>query len=93
MCVKSTIHLCIINQIYISILDSSQKWLKLKLCRIVNTDYLILAFSRQHIANASYMDMFRGVENTPLYPRNIPDVATFQMNARGSLESTKDVQL
>ena len=36
------------------------------------------------------MDMFRGVENTPLYPRNIPDVATFQMNARGSAVNKDD---
>lgn len=34
--------------------------------------------------HASYMDMFLGVQNTPLLPRNIPDVPTFQMNARGS---------
>jgi len=41
-------------------------------------------FSKQHIIGASYMDVFLGVETTPLYPRNIPDEATFQMNARGS---------
>ena len=34
--------------------------------------------------HASYMDVFFGVENTPLYPRNIPDAPTFEMNARGS---------
>lgn len=39
---------------------------------------------RKHIIGASYMDVFFGVETTPLYPRNIPDEATFQMNARGS---------
>lgn len=47
-------------------------------------------FLKQHIANASYMDLFRGVENTPLYPRNIPDVATFQMNARACGVNSKD---
>ncbi|KAJ7388900.1 hypothetical protein OS493_035047 [Desmophyllum pertusum] len=41
-------------------------------------------FAKQHIMHASYMDMFLGVQNTPLLPRNIPDVPTFQMNARGS---------
>lgn len=45
---------------------------------------------RQHILFASYMDIFFGVENTPLYPRNIPDVATFQMNARGSAVNDND---
>lgn len=34
--------------------------------------------------HASQMDIFYGVENTSLYPRNIPDAPTFQMNARGS---------
>ena len=36
------------------------------------------------------MDMFKGVENTPLYPRNIPDAATFQTNARGSAVNNSD---
>ena len=36
------------------------------------------------------MDMFFGVENTPLYPRNIPDVSTFQINARGSAVNNSD---
>ena len=45
---------------------------------------------RKHIIHASYMDMFFGVENTPLYPRNIPDVSTFQINARGSAVNSSD---
>ena len=40
--------------------------------------------------HASYMDMFFGVENTALLPRNIPDAATFQMNARGSAVNNGD---
>ena len=36
------------------------------------------------------MDMFFGVENTPLYPRNIPDTPIFQMNARGSAVNNSD---
>lgn len=46
--------------------------------------------SRQHISHATYMDMFEGVQFTPLYPRNIPDVATFQANARGSAVNNSD---
>lgn len=41
-------------------------------------------FLRKHLMYASQMDIFYGVENTSLYPRNIPDAPTFQMNARGS---------
>lgn len=41
-------------------------------------------FLREHLMDASQMDIFYGVENTSLYPRNIPDAPTFQMNARGS---------
>ncbi|KAJ7388901.1 hypothetical protein OS493_035048 [Desmophyllum pertusum] len=47
-------------------------------------------FSKQHIMHASYMDMFFGVENTALLPRNIPDATTFQMNARGSAVNNGD---
>ncbi|KAL9950323.1 hypothetical protein ACROYT_G042807 [Oculina patagonica] len=50
----------------------------------------IEGFSKQHIMSASYMDMFLGVEFTPLYPRNIPDAPTFQMNARGSAVNNSD---
>ena len=45
---------------------------------------------RQHIVHASYMDIFSGVEISPLYSRNIPDEATFQMNARGSALNSND---
>ncbi|CAH3144327.1 unnamed protein product [Porites lobata] len=47
-------------------------------------------FAKEHISTATYMDMFKGVENTPLYPRNIPDAATFQTNARGSAVNNSD---
>lgn len=50
----------------------------------------IEGFSKQHIVHASYMDIFSGVEISPLYPRNIPDEATFQMNARGSALNSND---
>lgn len=45
---------------------------------------------RKHITTATYMNMFAGVENTPLYPRNIPNEATFQTNARGSAVNSND---
>ena len=45
---------------------------------------------RKHIITATYIDMFAGVENTPLYPRNIPDAPTFQANARGSAVNNSD---
>ena len=51
---------------------------------------MLFLFSREHISTATYMDMFKGVENTPLYPRNIPDAATFQTNARGSAVNNSD---
>ena len=36
------------------------------------------------------MDMFKGVEFTPLYPRNIADVPTFEANAKGSAVNNSD---
>ena len=36
------------------------------------------------------MNIFRGVEIQPLYPRNIPDEATFELNARGSAVNSSD---
>ena len=51
---------------------------------------IVLISFRKHTIGASYMDMFFGVENTPLYPRNIPDVSTFQINARGSAVNKGD---
>lgn len=47
-------------------------------------------FAKQHIIHASHMDIFLGVENTPVYIRNIPDEATFQLNARGSAVNNND---
>lgn len=47
-------------------------------------------FSKKHLMHASQMDIFFGVENTPLYPGNIPDAPTFQMNARGSAVNSTD---
>ena len=40
--------------------------------------------------NASHMDIFFLVENKPLYPRNIPDPPSFQINARGSAVNSND---
>ena len=45
---------------------------------------------RQHISHATYMDLFKGVQFTPLYPRNIPDVPTFEANAKGSAVNNND---
>ena len=45
---------------------------------------------RRHIISASYMDIFFGVENTPTYPRNIPNVEMFEMNVRGSAVNNRD---
>ena len=36
------------------------------------------------------MDIFFGVENTPTYPRNIPNVEMFEMNVRGSAVNSRD---
>ncbi|CAH3144325.1 unnamed protein product [Porites lobata] len=54
-----------------------------------NKDY-IMDFSERHIISASYMDIFFGVENTPTYPRNIPNVEMFEMNVRGSAVNNRD---
>ncbi|XP_029204374.2 thiosulfate sulfurtransferase-like [Acropora millepora] len=47
-------------------------------------------FSKQHIIHASHMDVFLGVETQPLYPRNIPDEAIFELIARGSAVNSSD---
>ena len=36
------------------------------------------------------MDVFLGVETQPLYPRNIPDEAIFELIARGSAVNSSD---
>ena len=36
------------------------------------------------------MDVFLGVETQPLYPRNIPDEAIFELIARGSAVDSSD---
>ena len=45
---------------------------------------------RRHIVGASFLDLFRGVKNTPLHPRNVPDISEFEMNIRGSAVNEDD---
>ena len=51
-------------------------------------DAMSEVFSKKHIMNASFFDLMFGVQNSKVYPRNLPSQRMFEINVRGSAVNT-----